>query len=262
MKKNGFILGEETNSYIKDIRKIPVTTHQRQEEICELINSGTLTESEKNKLLEELVLGSLRFVISIAKSYQNQGLDLMDLISEGNIGLIKAAERFDTKSGWKFISYAVWWVKQSIMVSLNEHSRMIRIPLNALQKCQKDSKTNTPSPILPYCVGLFNPINDNGDGLNENDRLIDMIVNENSLPPDHLFDDNSDIKRELNKMLNILEPRERLIIEKSFGLNNGVQSDLADLAEELKCSKVLIQQLKDKSLKKLRNESFTLLNLY
>ena len=98
------------------------------------------TKEEKTKLYNDLVLGNLRFVISSAKMFQNQGLDLLDLISEGNIGLMKAAERFDPTSGLRFISYAVWWIRQSIMASLNENSRTIRIPSNLIQESQKAKK--------------------------------------------------------------------------------------------------------------------------
>lgn len=112
MKKATIINTDEINQYIKDIRKIPVITHERQDEIFELLKNKKITKEEKKVLFDELVVGNLRFVISVAKTYQSQGMDLLDLVSEGNIGLIKAAERFDPTSGFKFISYAVWWVKQ------------------------------------------------------------------------------------------------------------------------------------------------------
>ncbi len=111
MKKSTVTNPEEIQHYIKDIKKIPVISHDRQDEIFELLKTKDITKQEKKLLYDELVRGNLRFVISVAKMYQNQGLSIMDLISEGNIGLIKAAERFDPTSGLKFISYAVWWVK-------------------------------------------------------------------------------------------------------------------------------------------------------
>ena len=140
MAKSLLINTEEIQNYIKDIRKIKVITHQRQDEIFESLKKSDLSKKEKEQLLNELVVGNLRFVITVAKSYQNNGMDLIDLISEGNIGLIRAAERFDPNSGYKFISYAVWWVKQSIMASLNENSRMIRLPSNIIQENQKRRK--------------------------------------------------------------------------------------------------------------------------
>ena len=140
MKKSIITNTEEIQQYIKDIRKISVISHERQEEIFTLLNDKKTSKELKSKLHEELVVGNLRFVISVAKMYQNQGMDIMDLISEGNIGLIKAAERFDPTSGLKFISYAVWWVRQSIMASLNENARTIRLPSNLIQEAQKAKK--------------------------------------------------------------------------------------------------------------------------
>ena len=133
---------EEIQNYIKDIRKIKIISHDRQEEIFKLLSDKNITKSEKSLLYNELVLGNLRFVITISKMYQNSGMDLIDIISEGNIGLIKAAERFDPSSGFKFISYAVWWIKQSIMSSLNENVRTIRLPSNIVQENQKRKKNN------------------------------------------------------------------------------------------------------------------------
>ena len=172
MKKSIIINTEEIQQYIKDIRKIPVISHERQEEIFVLLISKETPKKVKTELLNELVVGNLRFVISVAKMYQSQGMDIMDLISEGNIGLIKAAERFDPTSGLKFISYAVWWVKQSIMASLNENARTIRIPSNLVQEAQKQRKKEeigvedqfhldkdyevSVGQNLPYCIGLYN----------------------------------------------------------------------------------------------------------
>jgi RNA polymerase primary sigma factor len=144
MRKPAVLIStDEINHYIKDIRKIPIVSHQRQDEIFKLLLDFNTTKIEKDKLLEELVLGNLRFVISVAKMYQGQGMDLLDLISEGNIGLIKATERFDPNSGLKFISYAVWWVKQSIMASLNDNARTIRLPSNLVQEAQKNKRNET-----------------------------------------------------------------------------------------------------------------------
>lgn len=201
MKKSIIINSEEIQHYIKDIRKISVITHERQDQIFNKLNSKETSEQEKTQLKEELVLGNLRFVISIAKGYQNQGLDLMDLISEGNIGLIKASEKFDPTSGVRFISYAVWWIRQSILSSLNEDSRTIRIPSNIIQEIQKDLKQiekdkkdqNKPSETkimytVPYCVGLDNQINEDGD------TLIDIIPNKNADNPEDLLNTADEIK--------------------------------------------------------------------
>ncbi len=267
MKKVTIISTDEINQYIKDIRKIPIVSHQRQEEIFKKINDGKITKEEKNELLQELVLGNLRFVISVAKMYQNQGLDLLDLISEGNIGLIKAAEKFDTTSGLKFISYAVHWVRQSIMASLNDNARTIRIPSNLVQEAQKnkkmkskdvdssyiDGEDDSVSSTLPYCVGLFKDINEEGD------QLIDIIPNKDADNPEQFLDSPEEIKKRVSLLLNVLDNREKIIIEKYFGLN-GVECNLDDLGEEFGCTKERIRQLRDKAIKKLRNESFSLIN--
>ena len=197
MKKSILFNPDEIQLYIKDLRKIPVMSHQRQEEIFEMLNNKKTDKETKGKLYNELVVGNLRFVISVAKMFQNQGMDLLDIISEGNIGLIKAAERFDPTTGLKFISYAVWWVRQSIMASLNENCRTIRIPSNLVQDAQKQKKVEiseednffinnvedeTPIGVnLPYCIGLYKEINEDGD------QLIDVIPNREAESPDAIL---------------------------------------------------------------------------
>jgi len=262
MKKNIIINTDELQYYLKDIRKIKVITHERQEEILKLLKNKHITVEERNKLKMEFVTGNLRFVITVAKLYQNQGLDLLDLISEGNIGLLKAVERFDPASGVKFISYAVWWVKQSIMSSLNEHGRTIRIPSNLIQEAQKKKKTEfneddknvNPSTVtLPYCVGLFDEINEEGD------QLIDLIRDPNEQDPEIYLNNREEVRKRVEQVLSVLDEREKIIIEKYFGLN-GIESNLEDLGDEFDCTKERIRQLKDKALKKIRNECYTLIN--
>ena len=267
MKKSIITNTDEIQQYIKDIRKIPVISHEKQEEIFTLLKSKTTTKQEKEKLYNELVVGNLRFVISVAKMYQNQGMDIMDLISEGNIGLMKAAERFDPTSGFKFISYAVWWIKQSMMASLNDNARTIRIPSNLVQEAQKKKKeeisqedqfyiSKNDEPVateLPYCIGLYSEINEDGD------TLIDMIPNKNADDPEEFINSPEEIKKKVNLMLGVLDEREKIIIERYYGLT-GVESNLEDLGDEFGCTKERIRQLRDKAIKKLRNESFGLLN--
>lgn len=260
MNKSIIINTEEIRNYIKDIRRIKVITHERQDQIFEKLKNKDLTNKERNKLLSELVLGNLRFVITVAKSYQNNGLDLIDLISEGNIGLIRAAERFDPSSGNRFISYAVWWIKQSIMTSLNWDSRTIRIPSNIIQDTHKKKKAKenhgddylNDGVELPYCVNLFDQINEDGD------VLFDTIVNLNAENPEEILDTKNEIRRKVSMMLSILDEREKTIIEKSYGLN-GIEVNLEDLGEEFGCTKERVRQLRDKALKKLRNDSYVLL---
>ena len=267
MKKSTVTNPEEIQHYIKDIKKIPVISHDRQDEIFELLKSKDITKQEKKSLYDELVRGNLRFVISVAKMYQNQGLSIMDLISEGNIGLIKAAERFDPTSGLKFISYAVWWVRQSIMASLNDNARTIRLPSNLVQEAQKYKKdeiddqdnffiNDNEEPVhsnLPYCIGLYREINEEGD------QLIDIIPNSEAERPDAIINSPEEIKKKVAQMLSVLDDREKIIIERYYGLT-GVESNLEDLGEEFGCTKERIRQLRDKAIKKLRNESFGLLN--
>jgi RNA polymerase primary sigma factor len=226
MSKTILFNTEEIQNYIKDIRKIKVISHERQDEIFKLLSKSDITKSEKQALHNELVLGNLRFVITISKSYQNSGMDLIDIISEGNIGLMRAAERFNPNSGFKFISYAVWWIKQSIMASLNENSRTIRIPSNLVQESQKQRKNekidedkfffdqdepSLPS-NLPYCIGLSREINEDGD------QLIDVIPNKNVESPDAILNTPEEIKRKVHYMLSVLDEREKTIIEKYYGL--------------------------------------------
>jgi RNA polymerase primary sigma factor len=267
MKKTKISNSEEIQEYIKDIRKIKVISHNRQEEIFEMLQNKNITKEEKKKLHDELVLGNLRFVISVAAAYQNQGMMLCDIINEGNIGLIKAAERFDPTSGLKFISYAVWWVRQSIMASLNDNARTIRLPSNLVQEAQKNKRGNTDEensyfinnsdePVesnLPYCIGLYKQINEEGD------QLIDIIPNKEAESADAIINSPEEIKKKVAQMLSVLDEREKVIIEKYYGLT-GVESNLDDLGEEFGCTKERIRQLRDKAIKKLRNESFELLN--
>jgi RNA polymerase primary sigma factor len=216
-----------------------------------------------------LFVCNIRFVISEAKKIQNQGNEIKEINSEGNIGLIKAAERFDPTTGLKFISYAVWWVRQSIMASLNENCRTIRIPSNLVQDAQKQKKVEiseednffinnvedeTPIGInLPYCIGLYKEINEDGD------QLIDVIPNKEAESPDAILNSPEEIKKKVSAMLSVLDDREKIIIERYYGLT-GVESNLEDLGEEFGCTKERIRQLRDKAIKKLRNESFGLLN--
>lgn len=264
MAKAKIINTDELQCYLKDLKKIPVITHERQTEIFKELKNKNITKEKKTKLHHELVVGNLRFVVSVAKQYQNQGMDLLDLISEGNIGLLKSVDRFDPDSGLRFISYAVWWIKQSIMASLNENSRTIRIPSNLIQETQKsrrdcttfDGTSNNVTEVaytLPFCVGLNNQINDEGD------EMIDIIRDPNEQSPEDIFLSSDEIRKRVSAILSVLDDREKVIIEKYFGLN-GIESNLDDLGEEFKCTKERIRQLKDKAIKKLRNESYSLLN--
>lgn len=269
MKKNAPLAKtDEIQYYLKDLKKIPVISHDREFEIFKIMKENkTLSKSERKAFVDELVTGNLRFVISVAKAYQNQGLDVADLISEGNIGLIKAIDRYDYTSGYKFISYAVWWIKQSIMYALNEYARTIRVPSNVLQETQKQKReeitsydgrymfdnSETPLIPLPTTVDLFREINEDGD------TLLELIPNQNADNPETILINGDDLKIRVKQIMSSLDKREQAIIDGYFGLT-GVEKNLDDLGEEFGCTKERIRQLKDKALKKLRNESYSLIN--
>jgi RNA polymerase primary sigma factor len=247
--------------YMKDIKSIPVISQERLMEIFEqLRNNKELKEKERRKLIDEVMLGNLRFVVSIAKNYQYQGIDLMDLISEGNIGLLNAIERYDHNSGFRFISYAVWWIKHMILTSLGDHSRTIRIPANLIKDIRRDKvdidnfedTEDNYEMSLPRCTNLNGKITD--DGL----ELIDIIRDPNEINPEDLFDMNEDIKERVKIILSVLDDRERTIVESYYGLN-GAEVSLDELGEELGCSKERVRQLKEHAIKKLRNKSFQLI---
>lgn len=263
MQKSRIINTDEVQSYLRELKKLTVITHEREDEIFIQLKSPDISKEDKAKLQDELVVGNLRFVVSVAKQYQNQGVDLSDLISEGNIGLIKSVDRFDPSSGVKFFSYAVWWIKQSIMASLNENSRTIRIPSNLIQNARQNKKDNPNNSYdnpnyminessLPHCVGLNHEINEDGD------TLIDITRDPNEHNPESVFASGDEVKKRVSAILSVLDDREKVIIEKYYGLN-GVESNLDELGDEFQCTKERVRQLRDKSIKKLRNESYSLL---
>ncbi len=246
----------EISHYLKDLRKLKVMTPDRERELAERMMSDDLTEKEKKEIVSELLVGNLRFVITVSKQYQNQGLDLSDLIAEGNYGLLKAIENFDWSKKLRFISYAVWWIRQSILQSLNEHSRTIRLPVNVVQEYQKAKKeldkvgTTLPDKFanLPYTVDLDSPFNDEGD------TLLDLVVNVNAGSPDSGLSTEQTVKDKLLNMLNILDEREKIIIEDYFGLS-GTTRTLEDIGNDFDLTKERVRQIKEKALRKLRNET-------
>jgi RNA polymerase primary sigma factor len=247
---------EEISSYLKDIRKLKVMTPDRERFLSERMQSGTLTEAQEKEIKKELLEGNLRFVITVSKQYQNQGLELPDLIAEGNYGLLRAIENFDWSKNLRFISYAVWWVRQSILQSLNEHARTIRFPVNVVQEYQKAKKeqeiTGEELPDkyvnLPYTINLDNPLNEEGD------TLLDVLENPNSEKPEEVFSTKDILKDKLMSILNILDEREKVIIEDYFGLT-GSQRTLEDIGNDFDLTKERVRQIKEKALRKLRNES-------
>lgn len=247
---------EEISHYLKDIRKLKVLTPERERELAERMMDENITEEEKKKIQRELIEGNLRFVITVSKQYQNQGLDLSDLIAEGNYGLIKAIENFDWSKKLRFISYAVWWIRQSILQSLNENARTIRLPVNVVQELHRAKKELDVAGVelpdkfisLPYTINLDNPLNDEGD------TLIDVISNPNAQTADQLLNEEETVKDKLMQMLSILDERERIIIEDYFGMSGSTRT-LEDIGGDFNLTKERVRQIKEKALRKLRNES-------
>ena len=250
---------DEINSYLKDIRKIKVMTPERERELAEKMLSGKLSFQEKREIQKELVEGNLRFVITVSKQYQNQGLDLPDLIAEGNYGLLKAIENFDWSKKLRFISYAVWWVRQSILQSLNENARTIRLPVNVVQELHKAKKdldaTGTALPDkftnLPQVINLENPLNEDGD------TLMDMLSNPNAELADAGLSTEQTLKDKLLAMLDVLDEREKIIIQDYFGLSGSTRT-LEDIGNDFDLTKERVRQIKEKALRKLRNETSSL----
>jgi RNA polymerase primary sigma factor len=247
---------EEIQHYLKDIRRIKVMTPEREKELAVKMKSDDTPKREREKIESELLVGNLRFVISVAKQYQNQGLDLSDLIAEGNLGLMKAIKNFDWHKDLRFISYAVWWVKQSIIQSLNDNARTIRLPVNVVQDLHKAKKEiaitgkelELKFSSLPSMIDLDMTINDEGD------TLVDMIANPNALAPDAGFNTKDMLKNKLISLLNVLDDREKVIIEDYFGLS-GTPRTLEDIGGDFGLTKERVRQIKERALRRLRNES-------
>jgi len=261
---------ESISRYFKDVRKSVVLTQEEEIELAIRIKDGDISA------IDRLVNANLKFVVSIAKDYQGQGLPLSDLISEGNFGLIKAATRFDHNKGFRFISYAVWWVRQSIIQSLNDNARMVRLPANVINKLSYLNKEisnfemkNEREPVYgeivdknnemmylinyPKCASLNETINENGD------ELIEMIpLEENN---ENLIIDER-LKKEIDVTLSILDEREREIVESYFGINKDYEPmTLEAIGEKYGLTKERIRQIKEKAIRKLRYNTENLFNL-
>jgi RNA polymerase primary sigma factor len=234
-------------------------TPERERELAQKMLSPDITDREKKEIQQELLEGNLRFVITVSKQYQNQGLDLPDLIAEGNYGLMKAIENFDWTKGLRFISYAVWWVRQSILQSLNENARTIRLPVNVVQELHRAKKELDSAGValpekfatLPYTINLDNPLNEEGD------TLLDVIVNPNAELADANLSTEDTLKKKLIDMLDVLDNRERVIIEDYFGLSGNTRT-LEDIGGDFSLTKERVRQIKEKALRKLRNETSSL----
>ncbi|AIN93877.1 sigma-70 family RNA polymerase sigma factor [Treponema putidum] len=263
----------ETNSlatYLKEINKIPLLTAEEEIKYAKLAEKGD--EDAKNMLVNS----NLRFVVNVAKKYQNQGLPLMDLISEGNIGLINAAERFDVSKGYKFISYAVWWIKQSILKAICEKSRMIRLPLNRanelvqIEKAKKEIDfAGNETQELNEIAGILNmnnsmvhtimnaakepisidaPVFDEPGSSSVNDFLQDET---HQMPEDYALD--MSLRDEVNELLKNLDDREAEIIRLRFGLDGSAPLSLKEVGLIFNLTKERIRQIEKKALQQLKN---------
>lgn len=261
---------DSIDKYFHDISKYELLSPQEEVELTRLIKKGD------DKALERLTLSNLRFVVSVAKQYQNRGLSLQDLINEGNLGLIRAAKRFDETRGFKFISYAVWWIRQAIIQAIGEQCRIVRLPLNkvaninkvnraAAELEQKYEREPTDEEIARQAEltedmvsvaqttknrhhSLDAPIRTNDD---ESGNLIDFIIPSNNPSPDlNLL--NESLKKEINSAMKYLSPKEILILEHFFGLNGKMKLSLGEIAGKLSLSKERVRQIKNIALRKLK----------
>jgi RNA polymerase primary sigma factor len=258
------------DKYLQEIGKEDLITVEEEVELAQRIRKGD------QKALEKLTRANLRFVVSVAKQYQNQGLSLPDLINEGNLGLIKAAEKFDETRGFKFISYAVWWIRQSILQALAEQSRIVRLPLNQVGSLNKINKAfsrfeqefeRKPSPEeLAECLDL--PADKVADTLRvsgrhisvdapfvegEDNSLLDVLVNDDSPIADRALL-NESLSTEIERALATLTERERDIIRLFFGI--GCQDmTLEEIGEQFGLTRERVRQIKEKAIRRLRSSS-------
>jgi len=244
--------------YFKDIKDYGLIDSKE-----ELALAKRIKEHDDEVAIEKLVMANLRFVISIAKDYQNQGMPLADLISDGNYGLIKAAKRFDYSKGFKFISYAVHWVKQSILQSLYENTRTMRLPINVINDIMKTKKQidafesqfgrkpyehEVKRIKYPTCGSLNDVINEDGD------ELVNVIVNPNYENPEYDDINEEGLKMAMTDTLSLLDERERFIVNSYYGIT-GESMTLEMIGDEVDLTKERVRQIKEKALRKLRNGS-------
>jgi len=267
--KNQFIIEEgNLGIYLRDIAKHRALSPKEEAETARLIRQGD------RKAVERLVKANLRFVVSVARNYQNQGMPLADLINEGNLGLIRAAYRFDEKKNFKFISYAVWWIRQAILQGLADHSRIVKVPLNRVATIHKVGKirakleqkyrrlpndrevanaldvdehevTNTMK-ISNRHASLDAPIKDDSAG-----TLIDTIRNDEQENPDEAAEQKS-MYKEIEKVLSILTDRERHVIRMYFGIGEDTSYTLEEIGQQSNITRERVRQIKNAALKKLK----------
>ncbi len=258
------------DKYLQEIGKYELISVEEEVELAQRIRKGD------QEAIEKLTQANLRFVVSVAKQYQNQGLTLPDLINEGNLGLIKAAEKFDETRGFKFISYAVWWIRQSIMQAINEQSRIVRLPLNQVSSLskynkavaefeQKNQRRPTPEELAKLLdlpkekvmdtmrvsgrhVSVDAPF---ADG--EDNSLLDVLENNDSPVADRELI-NESLSKEIDRAFSTLTERERLILKLSFGIGMPEMS-LEEIGEKFGLTRERVRQIREKAIRRLRNTS-------
>jgi RNA polymerase primary sigma factor len=262
---------QSLDKYLQEIGKVDLLTPDEEVELAQRIREGD------QMALEKLTKANLRFVVSVAKQYQNQGLSLGDLINEGNLGLIKAAQRFDETRGFKFISYAVWWIRQSILQALAEQSRIVRLPLNRVGSLNKISKTfseleqrfeREPSPdeladVLEVSTSeVVDTMKISGRHVSmdapfvqgEENSLLDVLENDTEQTPDNELMNDS-LRREVQRALSTLTQREADVISLYFGLNGEHSMTLEEIGEKFSLTRERVRQIKEKAIRRLRHTS-------
>lgn len=262
---------QSLDKYLQEIGKEELITAEQEVELARRIKAGD------QRALEMLTRANLRFVVSVAKQYQNQGLTLPDLINEGNLGLIKAAQRFDETRGFKFISYAVWWIRQSILQALAEQSRIVRLPLNQVGSLNKINKAfskleqeyeRPPNPDELAAV-LDIPEDKITDTLRvsgrhvsvdapfvegEDNSLLDVLVNSDSPRADQMLLSES-LQREIERSLSTLTERERDVIKLFFGIGMNHGLTLEEIGAKFDLTRERVRQIKEKAIRRLRHTS-------
>ncbi|GAA4279844.1 sigma-70 family RNA polymerase sigma factor [Gaetbulibacter aestuarii] len=259
------------DKYLQDISKIPLITADEEVELAQRIKKGD------QQALDKLVNANLRFVVSVAKQYQNQGLKLPDLINEGNAGLVKAAKRFDETRGFKFISYAVWWIRQAILSALAEQARIVRLPLNKIGSINKINKAyssleqeNERPPVPEEIakrldisvsnvkqslkvsgrhVSMDAPLKEG-----ETSNLYDVVKSNESPRPDNGLMESS-LNIEVNRALDTLSPREAAVIKHYYGISQKQPMSLQEIGDQFGLTRERVRQIKEKGIRRLRHTS-------
>jgi RNA polymerase primary sigma factor len=262
---------QSLDKYLQEIGKVDLLTPDEEVDLAKRIRDGD------QFALERLTKANLRFVVSVAKQYQNQGLSLGDLINEGNLGLIKAAQRFDETRGFKFISYAVWWIRQSILQALAEQSRIVRLPLNRVGSLNKISKTfseleqkfeREPSPdelaeVLDVSTSeVVDTLKISGRHVSmdapfvqgEENSLLDVLENDGEQTPDSGLISDS-LRKEVQRALSTLTTREADVVTLYFGLNGEHAMTLEEIGEKFNLTRERVRQIKEKAIRRLRHTS-------